>query len=202
MIIRNQELQSFLDAAKHAFCSQANDPRSIKSLNQIFAALIRVAPQSAPVGNQLPVCRYLDDVSDPTIFDDPSLGLMMEKFGELEPKLVWRKREGNWDGASKNFSDRHANAILVGPNGLEQREDVWLGVTLVGPNVRYPDHRHTPEETYLVMSEGDFCQGQKDWIHVSTGETFYNPHNIVHSMRTQDQPLLVFWALREKQEAE
>ncbi len=200
--MRNQALQVFLDAAKHAFCSQARDPSSINSLNQIFADLTNVAPQSASVGNQLPVCSYLQEVLYPAMFENPALQLLMDKFSELEPRLVWRQREGSWDGASSTFVGNHANAILVGPRGIEERKDVWLGVTLVGPNVRYPDHRHTPEETYLVMSEGDFRQGRNDWVHVSTGETFYNPHNIVHSMRTQAQPLLVFWALREKPGAE
>lgn len=198
MVTRDQALQAFLDAARNAFCLNATDPRSIKSLNRIFADLSTEAVQSTSDGSQLPVCRYLQEVSKPESYRDPALRLLMEKFGELEPKLVWYQRDGNWDGASENFADNHANAILVGPKGLEQREDVWIGVTLVGPNIRYPDHRHTPEETYLVLSEGDFCQGRNDWTHVSTGETFYNPYNIVHSMRSQARPLFVFWALREK----
>ena len=195
---RDQALQAVLDAAKNAFCLNARDPRSIKSLTRISADLSTEAVQSAPTGSQLPVCRYLQEVSKPESYRDPALRLLMEKFGELEPHLVWYQREGSWEGASENFADNHANAILVGPKGLEQREDVWIGVTLVGPNVRYPDHRHTPEETYLVLSEGDFCQGRNDWTYVSTGETFYNPYNIVHSMRSKARPLFVFWALREK----
>jgi len=168
---RDQALQAVLDAAKNAFCLHARDPRSIKSLNRIFADLSTEAVQSAPTGSQLPVCRYLQEVSKPESYRDPALRLLMEKFGELEPNLVWYQREGNWDGASGNFADNHANAILVGPKGLEQRKDVSIGVTLVGPNVRYPDHRHTPEETYLVLSEGDFCQGRKEWVRVSACRT-------------------------------
>lgn len=121
----------------------------------------------------------------------------MEKFNAIEPALQWRPRQGDCTGASENFWDNHANAMIVGPGGLEAREDVSLGVSLVGPNVRYPDHRHPPEETYLVISPGDFRQGRQEWVHVAEGETFYNPHNIVHAMRTSDLPLLVFWALKE-----
>lgn len=199
MVIRDQALQSFLDAAKRAYDAQAKDPRSVHSLARIFGDLVQVGAQRAPVGHRLPVCRFLHDVANPDSFDDPALRLLMEKFRALEPNLIWYQREGNWDGASPNFADNHANALLVGPNkGLEQRVDVWFGVTLVGPDVRYPDHRHSPEETYLVMSEGDFCQGRHDWVHVSTGGTYYNPHNIIHSMRTGAKPLLVFWALSEK----
>ncbi|SMX48770.1 hypothetical protein MAA8898_04084 [Maliponia aquimaris] len=87
--------------------------------------------------------------------------------------------------------------MIVGPDGLEPRDDVWLGVSLLGPNVQYPDHRHPPEEVYLVMSPGDFRQGLNAWVHVARGETHYNPHNIVHAMRSADRPLLAFWALKE-----
>ncbi|WP_262386532.1 hypothetical protein ROLI_006580 [Roseobacter fucihabitans] len=198
MAMRNHALQIFLDAAKNAFSAQAKDPRAIQSINHIFAKLTLVAPQSTPNGTQLPICRYLEDFSNPAKFDEPVLRKLIACFFELEPQLVWHQREGNWDGASENFADTHANAVLVGPKGLEQREDVWLGVSLLGPNVQYPDHRHTPEETYLVLGEGGFCQGHNDWVHVTTGETFFNPYNIIHSMRTQARPLLAFWALKEK----
>jgi quercetin dioxygenase-like cupin family protein len=87
--------------------------------------------------------------------------------------------------------------MIVGPDGLEPRDDVWLGVSLLGPNVQYPDHSHAPEEIYLVISPGDFRQGRKEWVHVAKGETYYNPHNIVHAMRSTERPLLAFWALKE-----
>lgn len=198
MATRDQVLQEFLDAAKHAYLSRARGPKPIHSVRHIFAALEDVSPQTVEAGSRLPVCSYLDDICDPAEFADQSLRQLVEKFRALEPRLVWYLRQGGWAGASANFGDSHANAMIVGPGGLETREDVSIGVSLVGPDVLYPDHRHPPEETYLVITQGDFRQGHNEWVHVSTGETFFNPHNIVHSMRTFAHPLLVFWALREK----
>jgi hypothetical protein len=82
--------------------------------------------------------------------------------------------------------------MIVGPGSLEPRQDVWLGVSLLGPNVRYPDHRHRPEETYLVISPGDFRQRRRECVPVAEGETFHNPHNVVHAMASSDRPLLAF----------
>ena len=112
----------------------------------------------------------------------------------LEPELTWRRRAG--DGtASANFAEGHANAMIFGPSGIEERRDLWIGATLMAPRVRYPDHRHAPEETYLVMSEGEFRQADGDWFSPGVGGSFYNPPGILHAMRSLDTPFLAFWAL-------
>jgi hypothetical protein len=86
--------------------------------------------------------------------------------------------------------------MIIGPGGLEERSDIWLGVTLMAPHVRYPDHNHTPEEVYLVMSPGAFRQGEGEWFSPGIGGSFYNVPKIKHAMRSTDTPLLAFWALR------
>lgn len=195
--MRIQALEELLGAARTTYYGRARDQKSISLLEQVFDALETPAPQSQFESGRLPVCRYLSDISLSLDSDDSDLRQLMQAFMAIEPALQWRRRQGDCTGASEGFSENHANAMLVGPEGLELREDVWLGVSLVGPNVRYPDHRHLPEETYLVMSRGDFRQGRNEWVHVANGETFYNPKNIVHAMRSSDRPLLVFWALKE-----
>ena len=78
---------------------------------------------------------------------------------------------------------------------MEDREDLWLGVTLMAPRVRYPDHNHPQEETYLVLSPGEFKQADNDWFSPGIGGSFYNPPGIKHAMRSLDAPLFAFWAL-------
>ena len=85
--------------------------------------------------------------------------------------------------------------MILGPAGLEHRNDVWIGASLMAPFVRYPDHAHAPEETYLVLSEGDFRQGDGDWFTPGVGGSFYNSPWIKHAMRSGAAPLFAFWAL-------
>jgi hypothetical protein len=66
----------------------------------------------------------------------------------------------------------------------------------MAPKVRYPDHQHEPEEVYLVLSEGDFRQGEGAWFSPGIGGSFYNPPKIKHAMRSVARPLFAFWALR------
>ncbi|MGE4251469.1 MAG: dimethylsulfonioproprionate lyase family protein, partial [Parvibaculaceae bacterium] len=97
--------------------------------------------------------------------------------------------------ASPNFTDGHANAMIVGPNGYEPRTDVWVGVSLLAPRVRYPDHDHAPEEVYLVLSQGRFRQGEADWFEPGIGGSFYNTPNVKHAMASGDAPLFAVWCL-------
>jgi Dimethlysulfonioproprionate lyase len=113
----------------------------------------------------------------------------------IEPSLEWRRRASFDETASANFVDGHANAMILGPAGLEHRNDVWIGASLIAPFVRYTDHAHAPEETYLVLSEGDFRQGDAEWFTPGVGGSFYNPPWIKHAMRSGAAPLFAFWAL-------
>ena len=60
-----------------------------------------------------------------------------------------------------------------------------------------PDHTHLPEETYLVLSAGQFRQEDGPWFESGIGGSFYNPPGIVHAMRSGSEPLFAFWTLRD-----
>ena len=85
--------------------------------------------------------------------------------------------------------------MIVGPGGLESRNDVHIGVSLLAPNVRYPDHNHAPEEVYLVLSPGRFQHGEFGWFEPGIGGTLYNEPNIRHAMASDEAPLFALWLL-------
>ena len=127
--------------------------------------------------------------------ENPDLDALIDSFRAIEPALEWQRRASYDESASANFPDGHANAMILGPTGLETRADVWLGASLLAPSVRYTDHAHAPEETYLVLSKGEFRQGEGDWFAPGIGGSFYNPPWITHAMRSGETPLFAFWAL-------
>lgn len=173
MTQRSDDLQLFVDCAFVAFDQFAHAPGSRRSILEIFAALQRPGVRREGQGSRLPVCQHLDTALAVEV-GYPSLGRLIERFKAIEPQLQWRRRT-SYDGtASENFADGHANAMIVGPGGLEQRKDLWLGVTLMAPNVRYPNHDHAPEEVYLVLSTGEFQQGEGGWLSPGIGGSFYN----------------------------
>lgn len=194
-MVRSDALQGFLDAAFVAFDQCAQDLRARGSITQIFANLEAPRPARPDIGKRLPVCtRYLDEALAVETGKD-ALDVLIERFKALEPSLEWKSRPTHDDTASDNFQMGHANTMIVGPGGFEDRRDVWFGATLMAPNVRYPDHDHAPEETYLVLSDGEFLHGDSGWFSPGIGGSFYNPPGVRHAMRASDRPLFAFWAL-------
>lgn len=195
MPTRPAHLQTLLDAADTAYRARAQDPRMQAALAKIGTALDRVGEVNPKPGMRLPVCEHLAAVADTARFDDPDIRRLVEAFLAVEPSLTWRRRGGDAPSASPSFPDGHANAMILGPAGLEPRTEVWFGVSLLAPNVRYPDHSHAPEETYLVMSTGEFRQDNGPWFAPGVGGSFYNPPGILHAMRSGPSPLFAFWLL-------
>jgi hypothetical protein len=118
-----------------------------------------------------------------------------DAFVALEPSLAWAPRPAGGPFASDNWPEGHANATVVGPKGLEDRDDLAIGASLMAPRVRYPDHDHGPEEVYLVLSPGRFRHGGSGWFEPGIGGTLYNQPSIRHAMASDDAPLLAFWCL-------
>lgn len=191
---RDAALQSFADTALAAFGEVAPGPEAGASLRRIAAALGTAGPRRRRPGSRLPVCAHLD-AALAVKTDRPALRRLLDAFRAIEPELEWVRRASYDATASANFVDGHANAMIFGPAGLENRTDVWFGVSLLAPHVRYTDHAHAPEETYLVLSDGEFRQGEGNWFTPGVGGSFYNTPFVTHAMRSCDAPLFAFWAL-------
>lgn len=194
MIDRTEILQSFIDAARDAFDAAALSSEARRSVSGVFGALTSPGHTREGPGSRLPVCSGFENAIQIET-DDTKLLTLADRFRALEPKLTWDRKTIYDDTASPNFDEGHANTMIVGPGGLEQRSDVWIGATLMAPNVRYPDHSHPPEEVYLVLTPGEFRQGSRDWFAPGIGGSLYNLPGITHAMRSVDVPFLAFWAL-------
>ncbi len=192
---RSEALQGFLDAALAAFGERARDPQARQSLAGISALLETARPERPDIGSRLPVCEPHLNEALAVMTGEVVLDRLIGHFKALEPSLEWKRRSTHDGTASDNFPEGHANTMIVGPGALEDRRDVWIGATLMAPNVRYPDHDHAPEETYLVLSEGEFMHGDSGWFSPGVGGSFYNVPGIRHAMRSGDTPLFAFWAL-------
>lgn len=75
--------------------------------------------------------------------------------------------------------------------------ELSVGLSVVGPNSAYPEHRHPPVEVYLVL--GGTAQwrfgGSEDYVPVAPGHTLSNNSNDLHGIRTGDEPVVALWVL-------
>ena len=192
---RPEALDHLIHAARDTLAARVEDSSpAAEAAGRIFAALAASVGAIAP-GDAAPppAYRYLARALGHARAA-PEASALAEAFEALEPELRWRRRPGA-EAHGESFFDGHANADLVGPAGLEQRSDVLVGASLVAPGVRYIDHRHPPEEIYVVMSEGEWYREDRGWLAPGVGAIVYNPSNAVHAMRAGPEPLLALWLL-------
>lgn len=192
---RPPELARFLDALKSGLAQvKAGEPRSM--LERVFTKLESCAPPRESGPEKLPVCEQLAPVLLQLNQPGQALAGLAHSLIELAPELRWSERPGPAPGANDLFHGGHANAMIIGPGGIENRRDLWIGISLLAPGVRYPDHNHAPPEIYLVLTPGRFMQGTGNWFSPGTGGSFYNPPGILHAMAAKDaQPLVALWVL-------
>lgn len=197
---RNPLLQQFLTRAEAAFRAGDIQPEAAAVVDNIFAALRMPGAGGVEAGSWLPVCRYITSALSATraasgLSAGEVLTDLAAAFDLLEPLLAWKPRPAGGPNASDNWADGHANAMIIGRGGVEERGDVAIGVSLMAPHVRYPDHNHAPEEVYLILSPGRFKHGAADWVEPGIGGTFHNRPHVWHAMASDAAPLLALWFL-------
>jgi hypothetical protein len=192
---RDPLLHEFLTSLAEAFRARAIGPEATAAIDRIYGALRTPRPAGSGAPRRLPVCRYLTEAVAAARAGAAPVARVADAFAALEPSLAWAPRAAGGPFASDNWPEGHANATVVGPGGLEDRNDLAIGASLLAPHVRYPDHSHGPEEVYLVLSPGRFQHGASGWFEPGIGGTLHNEPNIKHAMASDDAPLLALWCL-------
>lgn len=196
MTHRDGKIQVFYDLTETAIhrgvktCANAGP-----AAKPVFEALrTSGGGQSNFAPERLPVCDALESALHLASAGPAPIPKLAAALNDLSPRLQWKRRNSSPPGDT-SFHDGHANALVAGPGGLEERDDVWVGISLLAPHVRYPDHRHHPEEVYVSLAGGAWWNTNMDWATPELGGLIYNEPNVLHAMRTEEKPLLAIWCL-------
>ena len=196
MTDRSAPLQAFLDELKRNFHAANCDGRARAVTQALFEAAGRAAPAGDALPADLPVCRYLATAIAIGKSAPVPVDRLATAFEGVAPRLNWKVRASGGPFASDTWAAGHANALIIGPqDSLETRDDIAIGVSLLAPDVRYPDHNHKPEELYMLLTPGRFQHGEADWVALQPGDTFHNDPDIRHAMASGHEPLLAVWCL-------
>jgi hypothetical protein len=193
---RDPALEDFLFRVRDVLTDSDLGPDGRAAIDRVYRAL-DTPGRSEPRGSRrLPVCdAYLPEAFDEARRHSPPIARIIDAFEAIEQRLFWAPRGAGGPYASANWPEGHANATIIGPDGLERRSDVYVGVSLLAPHVRYPDHNHIPEEVYLVLSPGRFQHGGSGWFEPGIGGFLYNEPNLSHAMASEAAPLFATWLL-------
>lgn len=208
MQTRSNELTAFLTTLHTAIDERTqSDSDTRKITEKVMHALQDQRPAAALNPVWLPVCEHIEDAMENVaieasqeIQDQPhgsraeSLVAHAQALRAIAPSLIWWHRTADVEPGSP-FTYAHANATLIGQGGLEERDDVWIGISLMAPGIEYPEHHHPPEEVYLVLSPGHWQQASGAWFEPGIGGLVHNTPNILHAMRSGTAPLLATWCL-------
>lgn len=114
-------------------------------------------------------------------------------FGRLD----WYKGKHGPFG-SVNFGENHQHALLVGPGALEHRTNLRIGLTVLAPYARFPDHHQTHSRVFLPLTFGEFRFGDDDWMYSSYGEVLFNEAERQCAIRCTAKPLVTLWCQIER----
>jgi hypothetical protein len=207
MAARSDSLQNLLNVLQAGVRARIADfPGAAPMVERLFSAL----QTPGPVGNagspaRPPVCEHLTAAYAQGRGGPAPIPELTHAFAAIEPHLHWNRRPGS-ESEGGAFHNGHANAIIIGPggtgnDGLEVRQDLRIGVSLLAPNIQYPRHRHPPEELYIVLSPGMWMgpnpQTGKDnpLAPRSSGDLVHNRPGVWHAMASKNTPLLALWCL-------
>jgi hypothetical protein len=188
-------LQEFLAALETAISRAEPSEPAAQVVRRVFGATRSADGLPPPAaGEALPVCALLDQALATAMASGSPAATVADRLARLAPHLDWYRRGGS-ETVAPAFRDGHANAYIIEPGRVESAKDVMIGVSLMAPDLHYPDHRHPPAEVYYSLSPGSWRQGDGPWVTPGIGGLVHNPSNVVHSMRSADAPLLAIWCL-------
>ena len=182
-MVRDREMQAFLDASALALRASCRGA-ALRAAEVVIGRLGAVGSPGVAAA-RVPACDWV------AVALARAEGPLARAFAALEGRLRWAPRASS-DGA---FREGHANAVILGPGGLEARDDLWIGVTVMAPGLRSVDHDHAPEEVYLSLTPGEWWNAEMDWTDPGPTGCIHNPPGISHAMRSGVGPLLALWYL-------
>lgn len=140
--------------------------------------------------NDHPALRHLDKALAAAERRVPALAAALRPVAAALP---WRYGYAPRADAA-GLEHRMAWAELVGPAAPFRSAQVGLGLTLIGPHTSYPPHRHPAVEVYRVVAgTAVWRAGPVTSLH-PPGATILHSPNLVHAMRTGDEPLLAIYS--------
>ena len=192
---RPAPLQQFINVAGNVLLGHDVSSMARYTAGKIFHDLSKPGSMFSVGGHTLPASGYLADALSIADRGGGPIAELSRAINVIAPDLRWyRSRTGPF--ASINFVRGHAHALMVGPGGMEERDDVHIGATIMAPYSRFPDHRRKHPTVFLALSRAEVRLKDDDWIVRSPGGIFFSDEGNELALRCTGNPLLLVWCQR------
>jgi hypothetical protein len=185
-------LNVLLASLRRAFAAGTNHAHEIAAeIDGVSQRIARVTAPPLPLRpTGHPLIRHLATVLDLATEIAPEIATALRP---LAWRLPWRYGYAPRADAPE-LESAMGWAEIVGPAAPFVSNEVGFGLTLLGPRVYYPPHRHPAVELYrIVVGRPHWTVGAATSIH-GPGEAILHHSDVVHAMRTEKEPLLAIYS--------
>ena len=187
----HEAAQWFLRAFRTTLeANNGGDEGVAEALARLDQQDVTAASAMTPEPRRLPACRFLPDVVAASLLSAPD---MAAAIAALEEDLNWRQNPNYSDEAmgQPGYMNNYAYAEIIGPGGIYPGDDFLLGLFLLGPGLRYPNHSHPAPELYFILSgDSEWRMRDEPFDAREPGETIWHEPFVPHATNTGRSPLL------------
>ena len=142
----------------------------------------------------MPACEHLKAALDGAKAEDGPVADVARTLEAIAPRLKWVLRP-NGEDDDTTFKSSHANAVVIGEDGLEARDDIRIGMSLWRQRPATPIIAIHLKKSTRSSPPANGNRVPKAFRSPGVGGFVHNIPNIVHGMRSKDVPLLAVWSL-------
>lgn len=144
--------------------------------------------------HQLPVLRFLDRLQEQAPAEHQTfIQMLSEQAANLHFNQTY-----NEDEVGEHFLDHYGWIKFLGPDAYWYSDVLSGGLVLFGDDVAYPEHWMEAEGLYYILSgTSEWYREDLGWQVRSPGEWVLHGSNVKHALRTQGEPLLLMYLLRD-----
>ncbi len=174
--------------------NNAGDDGVAETLQRLAQQDVSAAAARTPHATRLPACRFLPDVVSASLLSAPDVAAAL---AALEEDLNWRQNPNYSDEAmgQPGYMNNYAYAEVIGPHGVYPGDDFLLGLFLLGPGLKYPNHAHPAPELYWILSgQSEWRMRDEPFEPREPGETIWHEPFVPHATNTGATPMLAAYA--------
>lgn len=190
--IRSSALQTVVNETCSKILAYDGSLMSQQVAGRVFGKLLkpgRISLNTQPLSSALQGCF---DYSLERLHRRPRYRDLAEALRRVCGGLTWF-REPAGPFASMNFEKSNSHAVVVGPGGLEERADARIGIAMLAPYMRMPDHKLDCPRAYLALTDFEFSTESTGWMRVEAGTVCFAPASELVAYRCTATPLLTIW---------
>lgn len=136
-----------------------------------------------------------DNLGDAIATSHPQTRALLALLEKQKSRLFWEQSYTQQDGVvSDAMLANYGFVEILGSQGPFVSERIRAGVSIYGPGIVYPRHRHQAEEIYIVLAgSAEFKVGDADGIERSANEVIFVSSNTTHGFRSGADALVIFY---------